>query len=58
MADNREKFMRKALSFDMAHSNLEDIMHGICQKAWEKEVIEKKGNAHSVNWVFQQAEDV
>ena len=35
--------MKSALSFDMAHSNLDNIMHGICEKAWEKEVIAKKG---------------
>ena len=35
--------MKSALSFDMAHSNLDGIMHGICEKAWEKEVIAKKG---------------
>ena len=50
--------MKSALSFDMAHSNLDNIMHGICEKAWEKEVIEKKGAKHSVNWIFQQAEVV
>ena len=50
--------MRTALSFDKAHTTLDSIMHGIYEKAWEKEVIEKKGAGHSVNWIFQQAEVV
>ena len=58
MADNKETFMKSVLSFDMAHSNLDGILHGICEDAWKKEVIEKKGTAHSVNWIFQQAEVV
>lgn len=45
-------------SFDVADTHLDAILHGICQKKWEKEVVEKKGKSHSIGWVFSQAQDL
>ena len=44
-------------SLTAAHSNIEGIIHQICQDKWEKEVIKKKKNPHAVGWVFSQAQD-
>jgi len=40
-----------------ADRNLEQILHSICQKKWENEVVATKGKPHSIEWVFAQAQD-
>lgn len=50
-----EPLKQTANSFDVANSNIDKILNTICQKQWEKEVIQKKGKPHSIGWVFNQA---
>ena len=44
-------------SLTAAESNLENILHTICEKKWEQEVIQKKAKPHAAGWVFSQAQD-
>ena len=44
-------------SFAEAEKNLDKILHGICQRKWEQEVVQKKGKQHATKWVFSQAQD-
>ena len=39
-------------SLDVADHNIDNILHLICQRKWENEVIEKKGKQNAVGWVF------
>ena len=45
-------------SFESAANNIDSILHKICQKKWEQEVIEKKAKPHACEWVFSQAQDL
>ena len=55
MAD--EPFVRNTVaSFDAADSNLEEIIHGICERKWEHEVLKEKLIPFSTEIVCQNVE--
>ena len=55
---SQEQFgMEQSQSLGVAHSNIDNILQDICRKKWEREVIQKKGRPHSVNWVFGFGQD-
>ena len=41
----------------VAEKEISQVIHKICQRAWETEVIKKK-ESHSVNWVLSQANEM
>ena len=44
-------------SLQAADDNIDGILHKICAKKWEQEVIKKKMKPHSIEWFFTQAQD-
>lgn len=49
--------MALAQSFEVAGSNIDKLLHAICEKQWEKEVIEKKGKSENARWIFAKAQE-
>ena len=44
-------------SMNEAHKNIENILQEICQKKWEKEVLEKRFHPATSEWVFASAQE-
>lgn len=54
---DKEAVKNTLQSFQVADSNLDQILHKICRNKWEQEVIKSKSKPHSIGWVFAQAQD-
>jgi hypothetical protein len=46
-----------AQSLQHSQNVVEDVIHKICRKAWEREVVTKK-DKHTVDWIFSVTQDM